>query len=219
MSRNPTLNLVLRGLRRTVISSPSVRRLPITQLILTDLLKALNHSRHFVAHDRRMLRAAFTLAFAAFLRGSEFTSSAQDFNPSTHATKSDVSLAEGALSFYLKHSKTDQFFRGHRITLQSTGSTTCPVASMRLYFQSCSAQHSAPLFHFKNGPPLSMGTLRKILQKLLRNMGYQSGLFNTHSFRIGAATAAAEKGYSARKIKQLGRWKSRCFRDYIRLIN
>ena len=219
VTQNPTLSLALKGLQRMAAAPPKASRLPITQPILVDLLKALNCSRQWGTHDRRMLMAAFTLAFAAFLRGGEFTSSARHFNPSTHATKSDVDFSkDGTLSFYLKHSKTDQFFRGHVITLQPSGNTICPANRMKKYFHSCSAQGRAPLFHFKNGPPLSMGTLRRILRRLLRNLGYQARSFNTHSFRIGAATSAAMKGLSAKNIKQLGRWKSRCFRDYVRLI-
>ena len=37
-----------------------------------------------------------------------------------------------------------------------------------------------------------------------------------HSFRIGAATWAAAKGFTDTQIRQLGRWKSNAFLNYIR---
>ena len=37
------------------------------------------------------------------------------------------------------------------------------------------------------------------------------------SFRIGAATYAAEQGISDTKIRHMGRWKSDAFKKYIRI--
>lgn len=41
-------------------------------------------------------------------------------------------------------------------------------------------------------------------------------LYNTHSFRIGAATVARNAGMSIVDIKSLGRWKSDAYQHYIR---
>lgn len=40
---------------------------------------------------------------------------------------------------------------------------------------------------------------------------------NTHSFRIGGASAAASSGVPDSIIKILGRWSSDCYRRYIRI--
>jgi len=40
--------------------------------------------------------------------------------------------------------------------------------------------------------------------------------YNTHSFRIGGATSAAEADVSQATIQQLGRWRSQAYRCYIR---
>ncbi|RXN33950.1 proline and serine-rich 1-like protein [Labeo rohita] len=40
--------------------------------------------------------------------------------------------------------------------------------------------------------------------------------FSNHSFRIGAATSAAQKGLSKQQIQTLGRWSSEAFQSYIR---
>ena len=40
--------------------------------------------------------------------------------------------------------------------------------------------------------------------------------YKGHSFRIGAATFAAECGFSDAQIRLMGRWQSDAFRKYIR---
>ena len=42
---------------------------------------------------------------------------------------------------------------------------------------------------------------------------------STHSFRIGAATAAAAAGYPRWAIQAMGRWSSDCYRQYIRITD
>ncbi|RXN33881.1 poly [Labeo rohita] len=44
----------------------------------------------------------------------------------------------------------------------------------------------------------------------------QTDNFSSHSFRIGAATTAAQKGLSQQQIQALGRWSSEAFKSYIR---
>ena len=47
-----------------------------------------------------------------------------------------------------------------------------------------------------------------ILKSGLRFLGYNENDYNTHSFRIGAATHAAKMGKSDDEIMTMGRWKS-----------
>ena len=47
-------------------------------------------------------------------------------------------------------------------------------------------------------------------------LGTTPGNFNTHSFRIGAATAAARADLPTETIKQLGRWRSDAYSVYVR---
>ena len=41
--------------------------------------------------------------------------------------------------------------------------------------------------------------------------------FNTHSFRIGAATSAKHAGVSDLHLQALGRWRSDAYLKYVRL--
>ena len=65
-----------------------------------------------------------------------------------------------------------------------------------------------PLFRFTNGSYLTNEKFIKPVREALVVLGYESDNFSGHSFRIGAATTAAELGIEDRTIKALGRWQS-----------
>lgn len=71
------------------------------------------------------------------------------------------------------------------------------------------------LFTFRDGNPLTPSSCHYHLHQLLSQAGYQRDHFNTHTFRIGAATSAAVVGASSQEIKRLGRWTSHAFVAYI----
>jgi hypothetical protein len=50
-------------------------------------------------------------------------------------------------------------------------------------------------------------------------LGLDSTLYSTHSFRSGAATAAAAAGLSDAEVQRLGRWRSSVFARYVRPSN
>ena len=54
------------------------------------------------------------------------------------------------------------------------------------------------------------------IQEALSQAGVDEAKFSGHSFRIGAATAAAGAGLNDSFIQTLGRWKSSTFTAYIR---
>ena len=89
-----------------------------------------------------------------------------------------------------------------------TREACCPVLTMPSYLPYCQAKPAAPLFHFSSGRPLSARRLRSTIHSLLHQNGYNPGNYNTHSFRIRAATAAARAGLPPATIKQLCRWCS-----------
>lgn len=73
-----------------------------------------------------------------------------------------------------------------------------------------------PLFIFKDGAPLSRPLLVTHLREVLAKAGIDTAHYSGHSFRIGAASTAAEAGFSDSFIQTLGRWKSSAFMAYLR---
>ena len=70
---------------------------------------------------------------------------------------------------------------------------------------------------FSDGTSLSRPRLVSALRQVLSTVGVDSSHYSGHSFRIGAATAAAAAGVSDAVIQQLGRWISSAYSSYIRI--
>ena len=54
-----------------------------------------------------------------------------------------------------------------------------------------------------------------LLKDALSQLGVDHTQFNGHSFRIGAATTAAQKGIQDSTIEMLGRWQSAAYLRYV----
>ena len=216
----PRLQNTLRGIKRTLGLSRR-NRLPITLFILESIYKLLTPS-HCLDIDTVMLWAAFSLAFFGFLRCSELTCNGQ-FDRNVHLTREDFAFFPNIVSpqhmtVRIKKSKTDPFRQTSTITIASSRSNVCAVAATRDFLlQTPDSFPQSPMFQFKDGTPLSRRTLALNLHALLELCGLQPNNYNTHSFRIGAATTAAAAGLPAWLIKILGRWRSDSYQRYIHL--
>ena len=74
----------------------------------------------------------------------------------------------------------------------------------------------APLFTYPDGLPSLHVEFDASLKQLLHFCGYDTSAFKGHSFRIGAAIAAALRGDSDAQIRAAGRWTSDALKKYIR---
>ena len=210
------LDYVLKGVRRQGRGTPRPTRMPITPQVLRRILQVW--SQDPPSFDRKMLWAAFCLGFFAFMRAGEFTCPSREAYTPNMLTASDVHvdshLRPTRLAIHIRESKTDQFGIGAMLHLGATGNDLCPVTALLGYL---AARPSAPgpLFVFEDGASLSRERLVQALRLALDSAGIDSTRFSGHSFRIGAATAAANAGLSDSMIQTLGRWKSSAFNGYI----
>ena len=113
-------------------------------------------------------------------------------------TWNDVSIDDpGSPSFLrvrIKQSKTDPFREGTYLYVGRTGTELCPVAAI-LDYMCLRGQGRGPLFRFKDGRPLTRPRLVEALRSALNDeAGINQADYCSHSFRIGAATTAAQKG-------------------------
>lgn len=205
---------VLRGIRRTQGSKwIKNKRLPITPSNLRSMLLFIKNS-HFSFHDKAMWSCLILVAFFGLMRVSEYVCpSPKSFDLNYHLSINDITFTsrDTVAIIRIKTSKTDPFRVGSSVRLVGTGGDLCPIKALKKYL--CArGSSSGPLF------VLSMGDFvtRKYVSAFLSISLHNSDL-DTHSFRIGGASAAASCGVPDSIIKILGRWSSDCYRRYLRL--
>ena len=215
----PRLQLTLIGIKRNQAAmSPPRTRLPITLQLLHNIKRLL--SQQPSCYDNIMLWAMCCLAFFGFLRVSEFTVPTQgDYDESTHLSLKDISIDSRSnprlIKVHIKQSKTDPFRQGVGIYLGATDSPICPVSGILPYLAVRGTQ-PGPLFITNDGKYLTRLSFSKRINVLLESLQVDTSLYNTHSFRIGAATTAAQAHIPEAHIKMLGRWRSDAYHRYIK---
>ena len=197
---------------------PSRSRLPITPHILRQLRALWSGTAH--EFNTIMLWAASTACFFGFFRIGEITTpSDASFNADLHLSFGDLAVdnptAPSVVRIHLKSSKTDQFRRGVDVFIGSTHNELCPVAAMMAYLAQRGG-HPGALFHFEDGTLLTPARFTARVRDALEALGHTGKSYAGHSFRIGAATTAAEKGLEDSLIKALGRWESDAYLLYVR---
>lgn len=211
----PRLTYIMRGIRKKMPEHTRARRLPITPHLLRTIYAVW--SQYPVTFDKVMLWAACCMGFFGFMRAGEFTTTTS--HPGNTLSVSDISIDSRenpqVLVVLLRHSKTDPFGVGVRIHLGRTGDTLCPVAAVLGYLAIRPAS-PGPLFVFHDGTPLTRECLVSRVREALADAGIDTTNYSGHSFRIGAASTAAQAGFSDSFIQTLGRWKSAAFTRYIR---
>ena len=209
----PVLQYILREVRRAP-RPPARPHLPITPKILR-LIKS-QWTPHGGETDFVMLWAACCVGFFGFMRAGEFTSRPGEQSPSL--TVEDIAMDDRKnptmVRIHLKHSKTDPFRHGVDIYLGRTGRDLCPVGAL-LAFMAVRPAVKGPLFVFANGTRLTRDRLVEAVCRALQQAGIPTAGYSGHSFRIGAATSAAEAGLQDSMVKMLGRWESSAYQRYI----
>jgi hypothetical protein len=204
------LPMILTGWKR--VSKPkNDERSPIT-IDEMRILKNKLRGSDINPQDQHMMWSAFTLAFFGLLRVSEFTHSSQSSTEKPPALAGcDVSLVADNLFVTIRKDKTNQSGPPVFMKFKATSRSCCVVRSARNYISLRPPNGSnLPFFVYKDGTFLTRQRLSAVIHKLL------GPTFKSHSFRIGAATTAAEAGFPVDTIRKLGRWKSNAYQTYIR---
>ena len=219
ISNMPRLEQVLKGIK--AVQAKQERkgrtRLPMTPEIMMKLKAVWNPGQMFNA---TMLWAAASLCFFGFLRSGEITVPSKDsFDRGAHLTADDITVDTyenpTMLKVRIKASKTDPFRKGVDIYVGTTGSSLCPVTAV-LTYMAMRPQSQGPLFHFEDSTPLTQTGFVEQVRKALSAAGVDASKYAGHSFRSGAATAAASMGLGEATIKMLGRWQSSAYQLYIK---
>ncbi|CAC5408188.1 unnamed protein product [Mytilus coruscus] len=169
-------------------------REPITIDILIRLNAALTH----VCSSRNetiMFQTAFNLAFAAFLRVSEFAITSNVIHEHVlHRRDVYIDHVKNQLFVTIKFPKTDQKGRSTTLVVDKNESNEiCPLHSLKAFLQ-IRPGNDGPLFCHINGNSLTRFHFQTVLNKGLQFLNLNTPRFNTHSFRIGAATSVFLSG-------------------------
>ena len=193
-------------------------RLPITLPILQKVISAAPRlpGSHY---SMCQFQAMCSLAFFGFLRIGEITADPGPNSPSPlqlcHVTKlldSQGTTQAFRITFCnFKHHYNERSFS----LVISRQQVCCPVQLLSSYL-SLRGNSTGPLFKAMDGSPISRTYFASQLSLAISLCGLDPSRYKGHSFRIGAASHAAERGFSDAQIRLLGRWKSNAFHRYIR---
>ena len=213
-TKMPKLKLVDSGIRRTKARTPKQIRLPVTPDILRQVYKHWYSSQH--DYETIMLWSVSTLCFFGFFRLGELLSPTNTkYDASSHLSFGDVAVdshsSPSLVKIHIKTSKTDQEQEGADIYVGKTGDILCPVAALLAYLAVRGAS-PGPLFQLQDRTPLTKDYTS--YRSSLTDIGLEASQYAGRSFRIGAATTAAEKGIEDSLIKAMGRWKSQPYLTY-----
>lgn len=192
-------------------------RLPITIPILHKLLRCAS-LLPLTKYQILMFQAMCSTAFFAFLRVGEITFSSSCPPPIQihHLTKL-VNEAREVLGFKIKFVNFKHSYNQPPFYLViSPQRTFCPVKIL-IQFLIARGDSQGAIFIQDDGCPVSRSWFSTQLSSAIKLCGLNPSVYKGHSFRIGAASHAAERGMSDAQIRILGRWKSNAFLKYIRV--
>lgn len=193
-------------------------RLPLTVPIINNLIDVIPQVLS-TNYEQLLFKAIFLFAFSAFARIGELVLTTTQPNENillvddvkfsiTNKTAQEVIVCFRNFKHNVKgQSKTISFSHGR--------TQISPVKTLVSYL-CIRPKGQGPLFCMTNGKPIHRIYFDKILHKCLNKCNLDGSRYKGHSFRIGAATDAAERGLSDAQIRNLGRWKSNAFQKYIR---
>lgn len=220
---DPTEVFVVKRMLRSVHKMGRKRdsRLPITESILNKLVLSLPFITKSY-YDKIMFRSMFLLAFYAFLRIGEITVQLKQAENTIQFENVKIFSKNGSftkMEIIMYHYKWQRSGRPTTLVIQPNmgNSDLCPVRALFNYL-ALRGKSPGPLFCYPPNKGISETYFNLTLRKAIEHAGYDSKLYKSHSFRIGAATKAASLGYTEIQIQQMGRWKSNsAYKKYVRI--
>ena len=193
-------------------------RLPITLPILNRLLQAVSRTAGS-PYQICQFKAMSSLAFFGFLRIGEITATGKpdcfpfQLNQLVKVHDSTNHLVGIKLIFYdFKHSYNNRLFS----LFIPRQAVACPISAL-MHYLSLRGDKAGAVVITITGLPVTREEFSNRLSDAIRLCGLDPTRYKSHSFRIGAASYAAESGMSDTQIRIIGRWKSNAFHKYIRV--
>ena len=117
----------------------------------------------------------------------------------------------------IRCSKTDPYRSGATIHIIPSGDPTlCAVTALDALV-AATGRMEGPLFRLQSRVTLGRPKLTALIRELAACSGVATAHYSSHSFKIGAASAAAAAGLPEWRIQAPCRWSTDCYRRYVRL--
>lgn len=190
-------------------------RQPITKLILHSIYAAIP-ALATTPYMAALFQSLFLLCFHAFLRPGEVTLSGASTQHVLTTNQISIEYQDSRPSAMTLSFQSYKHSQGVKPVIRIPATPhPCPIQALIQFFK---FRGSSPGFIYitQDGSLLTRDRFSKFLSNSLRYAGFDPSQYNPHSFRIGAASEAAEQGFSALQIRDMGRWKSDAFHKYIR---
>ena len=196
-------------------------RLPIKHRLLEVILDKLDdfytkRSQHYL---KLMYQCIFLLAYYGLLRIGEMATGSHPFK----ARDIHISYDKKKIMIVLFSSKTHgKESNPQQIKIWADNDVKsakyCPfeITSKFSKLRGGYVCDTEQFFLFKDGSPVTPRHVRTALRAVLKKLGLNHKLYNTHSFRIGRASDLMRNGMSIEHIKKVGRWRSNAVFKYIR---
>jgi len=191
---DPRLERAIQGIKRDLNEPERRTRTPLTRPYIICILHHLQPN----TYDHAVIQAAFTLAFAGFLRVGQFTY--KELDKELGASYQNWFLAKGSvrirgkgsyIELILPSSKTDPFRKGITLTIAASNDAACPIHAIQHFF-SLDTHHPPHSTLFCHGRVEQQAFTREYVVQQLQHLALTAGLgqgsWNGHSFRRGAAT-------------------------------
>lgn len=200
-------------------------RLPIQYRLFRSILRKITSwldEEKGQTYLAKLLRAAFSMAYFGLMRVSELTKGQHQLR----ASNVRFSKEKNKYVLFLHSSKThteNDFPQKIEIHAVPHMGRDCPVQCIKEYVL-MRGNHSdsdlEPFFQFQGGAAFTSVQFRNNLRIILRQIGVDDQLYDTHSYRCGRCTDLQEMGFSIDDICLIGRWspKSSTILTYIRKL-
>jgi len=217
--------LALGGIKR--LQGRGARRLPVT----VQMLRWADENFKVRSDDHLVVFVAGITAWFFLLRMGEYTTTdtsgwkwervltGRDVIP-RRGGKEIKSFADAdEVVIYIKGSKTDQYNAGCIRNHYRTGDPLCPVEAMaqlqKRFPERWGDEDHLPLFRKADGKSLPADALAGMAKESAAACGVDPDEVDTHSYKIGGATAMWHGTGEYVVVKRFGRWATDTVQDYL----
>ena len=201
-------------------------RLPIHFKLLELILFEINRQYQDQNYLSVMYKTIFAIGYYGLFRVGELVKT----NTANHTMKAkNIHVAQNKMKILILLYSSKTLTEGgvpHKIKITGTDNLMapaalkffCPFLLIRQFieFRGGYLTDEEQFFVFKDGTPIHHGHVRSTLRSMIKKLGLNPLVYNTHSLRTGRSVDMLRCSASIDEIKRAGRWKSSAVFRYLK---